>query len=117
MTISADLLPMLVISLRHFAHIIRTDARSFGTYHFTNEGETTWFQFARAIYDLGRKEGLIRRQCKVLPITTDRYPTRAARPKYSVLSKAKIVRTFDVAVPTWQDALMRFFVELREATQ
>ena len=53
-------------------------------------------------------------QCEVRPITTDRYPTKAPRPKYSVLSKAKIKQTFGMAIPTWQDGLKRFFAELKE---
>jgi dTDP-4-dehydrorhamnose reductase len=94
--------------------IIRADSRAYGIYHFTNEGETTWFQFARSIYELGRARGLIRRSCEVRPITTERYPTKAARPMYSVLSKAKIQRTFGIFIPAWHDGLERFFDELEE---
>jgi len=92
--------------------IISADSRAFGIYHYTNEGETTWFQFAHSIYELGRARGRIGRSCEVRPITTDRYPTMAARPKYSVLSKAKIKQTFGIAIPAWQDGLGRFFDEL-----
>ena len=94
--------------------IISMDSRSFGIYHYTNEGETTWFEFAREIYKLGRESGRIQRQCEVRPITTDRYPTKAPRPMYSVLSKAKIKQTFGMAIPTWKDGLKRFFAELEE---
>jgi dTDP-4-dehydrorhamnose reductase len=94
--------------------IVVANSSCYGIYHYTNEGETTWFQFARKIYELGTSYGQIRRSCEVRPITTNRYPTKSARPKYSVLSKAKISRTFAVVVPTWQDGLERFFRELKE---
>ncbi len=92
--------------------IIDADSRAYGIYHYANEGETTWYQFARAIYEVGRTHGRITHACELRPITTDRYPTRAVRPMYSVLSKAKIKQTFGISVPIWQDALERFFAEL-----
>ena len=98
--------------------IIRSDTRAYGVYHYTNRGETTWFQFACRIHELGRARGLIRHGCEVRPTTTDRYPARATRPKYSVLATAKIVKTFGIVIPSWQDALERYFTELgkREST-
>ncbi len=47
-------------------------------------------------------------------ISTERYPAKAMRPKYSVLSKSKIRQTFVISIPTWQDALERFYLELEE---
>jgi dTDP-4-dehydrorhamnose reductase len=94
--------------------IISADSRAYGIYHYANEGETTWFQFARSIYELGRASGRIGRSCEVRPITTDRYPRKAARPKYSVLSKDKIKQTLGIAIPDWQDGLERFFGEIEE---
>jgi dTDP-4-dehydrorhamnose reductase len=92
--------------------IINSDSRAYGTYHYTNEGKTTWYQFARMIYQLGRARAHISRSCEVRPISTDRYPTKAIRPKYSVLSKSKIIKTFGISIPIWQDALERFYSEL-----
>jgi len=92
--------------------IISTDARAYGIYHYTNEGETTWFHFARRIYELGRASARIRHVCKVRPITTDLYPTKAVRPRYSVLSKKKIAKVFGIVIPSWQDGLERYFAEL-----
>jgi dTDP-4-dehydrorhamnose reductase len=94
--------------------IITDDSHAYGIYHYTNEGETTWFQFARAIYDFGKASGRVKNTCDVTPTTTDRYPTKAVRPRYSVLSKQKIRETFGVSIPTWQDGLERFFRELDE---
>ena len=94
--------------------LIARDSHAFGTFHYTNEGETSWYEFARAIYETGRSEGRIARSCNVRPISTDQYSTKTARPKYSVLSKEKIKKTLGISVPSWQDGLERFFAELKE---
>jgi dTDP-4-dehydrorhamnose reductase len=99
---------------RAICEIIQKDSREFGTYHFTNEGETSWFEFARSIYEIGRSTGKIAKACTVVPVSSDGYPTKTVRPKYSVLSKAKFRRTFKVVIPTWRDGLERFFRELGE---
>lgn len=75
-------------------------------YHFTNEGVCSWYDFARAIMEMS---GL---SCEVLPIESKDYPTKAARPFYSVLNKAKIKRDFGVPVPHWRDALARCLKKL-----
>jgi len=76
---------------------IKTGAHE--VYHFTNEGETSWFEFAKFIM---AESGL---PCKVNPITTAEYPTKAPRPAYSVLDKSKIKQTFDIAIRHWKDAV------------
>ncbi len=68
-------------------------------FHFTNEGQCSWFDFSAAIMTYA---GL---NCKVNPLTTDQYPTPAARPAYSVLSKSKIRDTFGVDTPWWSSSL------------
>jgi len=91
--------------------IVRTPNAKAGIYHFTDEGEITWFEFAKAIYAQGRACGLIEHECEVRPLTTAEYPTKAKRPAYSVLSKEKIRTTFGVQVPEWRDSLGRFLEE------
>jgi dTDP-4-dehydrorhamnose reductase len=66
----------------------------------TAAGETTWYDFAKAIF--ARAPGAAP---KVLPITTAEYPTPAARPAYSVLSNNKFARSFSFALPDWQQQL------------
>lgn len=75
-------------------------------YHFSNEGVTSWYDFACAIMEMS---GL---PCTVRPIESVEYPTRAARPAYSVLNKAKIKRDFGLAIPHWREALKRCLSEL-----
>ncbi|MGX9245773.1 dTDP-4-dehydrorhamnose reductase [Sphingobacterium multivorum] len=70
-----------------------------GIYHFSNEGEISWYDFAVAIRDLKSLS------CKINLIPTTQYPTPARRPHYSLLDKSKIKNTFSIAVPSWKDSL------------
>jgi dTDP-4-dehydrorhamnose reductase len=72
-----------------------------GIYHYSNEGVTTWYDFTQKIVALA---GL---NCVVKPIPTSDYPTKAARPMYSVLDKSKIKNTFGIVVPSWEDSLKK----------
>jgi dTDP-4-dehydrorhamnose reductase len=83
-----------------------------GIYHFTDEGDISWYNFAVKIYEKGKKLGILERNCSIVPLTTDQYPTKTRRPKYSVLSKEKIHREFSVAVPTWDESLGAFMDEI-----
>jgi dTDP-4-dehydrorhamnose reductase len=68
-------------------------------YHFSNEGVCSWYDFAKAIFELSDIA------CNVKPIETKDYPTPAKRPHYSLLNKAKIKKTFDITIPYWRDSL------------
>ncbi len=70
-----------------------------GIYHYSNEGVCSWYDFTVKILSLA---GLA---CRVLPIETKDYPTPAVRPAFSVLNKAKIKETYQVAVPHWEESL------------
>ncbi|MDR0295735.1 MAG: dTDP-4-dehydrorhamnose reductase [Prevotellaceae bacterium] len=77
-----------------------------GIYHYSNEGECSWFDFAQRIMALGQ------RPCLVHPINSNQYPTKAARPAYSVLSKEKIKTSYGLHIPTWDEALVRCFQKI-----
>lgn len=62
----------------------------YGLYHYTNEGNISWYDFANSIYKIGKEYNVINNDCKINPCTTEEYPTKAKRPKYSVLSVEKI---------------------------
>ena len=74
-----------------------------GVYHLINDGAATWCEFAREIVRLAGIEAV------VTPCTSDEYPTRALRPRYSALDNAKISAAFG-CLPPWQEALERYLV-------
>jgi dTDP-4-dehydrorhamnose reductase len=80
-------------------HIMKADKQAYGIYHFSNEGVTSWYDFAKAIFDIS---GMATR---ILPIPGTEYPTKAARPAFSVMDKTKIKNTFNLEIPYWRDSL------------
>ena len=72
----------------------------YGTYHYSNEGACSWYDFA---VEIAKQSAL--RDCKITPCTTADYPTKAVRPRYSVLDTSKFVTTFGIAIPEWQSSL------------
>ncbi|MCL2270085.1 MAG: dTDP-4-dehydrorhamnose reductase [Treponema sp.] len=79
-----------------------------GIYHYTNEGNITWFDFAREIYRQGREQGRITKDCVVRPCTSADYPARVTRPAYSVLDKSKIKAALGITIPAWDTSLKEF---------
>jgi dTDP-4-dehydrorhamnose reductase len=80
----------------------------YGIYHFTDEGNITWFDFAREIHARGRALGLLTRDCAVNPCTSAEFPAKVTRPAYSVLDKTKIKTALKIAVPAWDKSLGEF---------
>ncbi len=70
-----------------------------GLYHLTSTGETTWFGFATAIIDHGPT------QPSIEPVGTDAFPRPAHRPRNSRLDLTKTTETFELDLPSWQEAL------------
>jgi dTDP-4-dehydrorhamnose reductase len=68
-------------------------------YHYSNMGEISWYEFAKEIFELADI------QCSVSPITTEQYPTPATRPKNTLMNKDKIVETFSVNIPNWEEPI------------
>jgi dTDP-4-dehydrorhamnose reductase len=69
------------------------------TYHFSNEGVCSWYDFAKEIMLLGDLH------CKIKPISTIAFPTPANRPYYSLLDKSKINEVFKFEIPYWKNSL------------
>ena len=92
-----------------------------GTYHMTAAGETNWCEFANAILEEASHAdksaawiakatgGLPLIAQRIIPIRSEEYPTPARRPAYSVLSNARLARTFDVRLPDWRTQLQLLF--------
>ena len=86
------------------------ETEKYGYYHATNEGGyISWYDFTVEIY---KQAGL---STKVLPVTTKEYGlSKAARPFNSRLDKTKLIESGFMPLPTWQDALSRYLVEIGE---
>lgn len=77
-------------------------------YHYSNEGVCSWYDFAKEIMRMAKRE------CAINPIETKEYPTPASRPHYSLLNKAKIKRDFGVFIPYYKDSLDECLKKLGE---
>ncbi len=92
--------------------IVSTESTAYGTYHFSGEGECSWYAFAREIYRLGLEMRILASECEILPCSSAEFPTPARRPRYSLLSKEKVKREFGIEIPDWKDSLADFFATL-----
>jgi dTDP-4-dehydrorhamnose reductase len=79
--------------------ILISESKNYGIYHFCNEGNTSWFEFAKKIFELNS----VKIDLKAIP--TSEYPTLALRPKYSVLDTSKIKKEFNINIKSWENAL------------
>ena len=68
-------------------------------YHYANEGTASWFDFAKAIMEMGGKE------CRVKAIFTSEYPAKASRPAYSIFDLSLIKKEIQIPIPYWRDSL------------
>jgi dTDP-4-dehydrorhamnose reductase len=80
----------------------------YGVYHYSSEGNITWFDFASEIYRHGRRLGLIKKDCAVNPCSSAEYPARVKRPVYSVLDKTKFRAALGMDIPSWDESLVKF---------
>ena len=89
------------------ADMIQTD--KYGVYHATNEGFVSWADFAREIFKRANVDVVVH------DVTTEEYNAKALRPKNSRLNKSKLVENGFNKLPSWQDALDRFLIELKNS--
>lgn len=97
------------------AHIVarildNSSCVSWGTYHFANRGQTTWFGFALEIFRLLHQKGI--KSPVLKSIQTSEFPSEVQRPKYSVLDTTKIEQAFGVSMPNWQVSLGKCLASL-----
>ena len=91
------------------AHIINTRTFECGTYHYSNEGVCSWYDFAKEIASIAQHN-----QCEIMPCRSGEFPTKVIRPSYSVLDKSKIKEVFGVKVPYWRDSLVKCINNLKK---
>jgi dTDP-4-dehydrorhamnose reductase len=72
----------------------------YGTYHFSNEGACSWYDFAKKIFNINNIN------IDLQPLSTSGYPTPAKRPIYSVLDKTKIKAVFGIQIKRWEESLI-----------
>jgi dTDP-4-dehydrorhamnose reductase len=96
-TNAVDLAEVLI----HIVKSQKSKVKSFGIYNFSNEGECSWCDFAKEIFN---QKGII---IDLKGIPTSAYPTPAKRPKYSVLDKTKITTTFEISIKNWKESLKK----------
>ncbi len=88
---------------------------AYGIYHYSNEGECSWFDFASEIVAQLRTNQVVKVE-QLLPIPTEGYPLPAERPKYSVVSKDKIKQATGLEIPAWQESL-KAYLKLRNSKE
>jgi len=71
-----------------------------GLFHYSNEGEISWFEFARSIREFYKLD------CEIIGVSSDEFKTLAKRPKYSLLDKSKIKKTFNLEIPNYKQSLI-----------
>jgi dTDP-4-dehydrorhamnose reductase len=81
--------------------IIASGSDEYGVYHYSNEGVTSWYDFAKAVFDISQTTVTLN------PVKTSEYVTKAVRPAYSVMDKTKIKSTFGIQIPYWRDSLSK----------
>lgn len=81
---------------------------SSGIYHYTDEGVCSWYDLAREVNDM------LGHYCYVRPCRTEDYPTKAARPHYSVLDKSKVRSVFGIEIPHWRESLYCCIDEMKK---
>jgi dTDP-4-dehydrorhamnose reductase len=83
-----------------------------GTYHATNSGEATWYEFARALVELcGESPSL------VVPVTSEEFQTKAKRPMYSVLDHSTWSNVGLKEMRDWREALEEIYPEIHRAVE
>ena len=70
-------------------------------FHYSNEGVCSWYDFAKAIFDIKSID------IEVNAIESTEYPTAAERPFYSVLNKERIKEVFQIEIPFWKDSIIK----------
>lgn len=83
-----------------------------GTYHWTDAGVASWYDFAIAIQELGLEKGLLNKAIPVLPIPTSAYPTPAKRPAFSVIDKTSAEEASGLNTTHWRKQLSSMMDEL-----
>ena len=105
--ISPNWCPMVAEAVEHVVTRIRNTGKAeWGIYHLTGMGCTTWYEFARLIFE---KTARLWGKPLIVPqaVSSDEYDAAAKRPAYSIMHSEKFTRTFGYALPDWQTQFLQ----------
>jgi len=91
-----------ILKIAISCHAELVSASNYGIYNFSNEGQCSWFDFAKKIFEINQVK------IDITPIPTTQFPTPAERPKYSVLNKTKIKTVFGIDIKPWEQSIERY---------
>lgn len=83
-----------------------------GLYHCVAGGETSWYAYARFVFEQAREKGVELKLREVLPIATSEYPTPATRPLNSRLDTRRLCENFGLSIPDWRVGVARMLAEI-----
>ena len=106
-TNAVDLAEALITMLIKTYKLQPTTYNLFGIYNFSNEGQCSWYDFAKKIFELNKIS------INLLPIPSTSFPTPAKRPAYSVLDKSKIKTAFGIDIKGWEESLKTVVLSLQ----
>ena len=97
--------PDLAAAIHEIVHL---NSAAYGFYNFTNEGKISWHAFAFEIYRIAQEKKLLTKEILIQRTVTEVYPTKAQRPRNSLLSKEKIIKIFNISPRNWEAGLKEF---------
>jgi dTDP-4-dehydrorhamnose reductase len=104
----------LAVALTQLIKIGGDAPSSFGTYHYTNSGVASWYDFALTIFAEAEMFGFPLNIERVVPITSAEYPTPAQRPSYSVLAGERLASLLGHPAPHWRRGLQQMLREMQK---
>ncbi|MET4577857.1 dTDP-4-dehydrorhamnose reductase [Ottowia thiooxydans] len=98
----------------HAIRHLRSRPSDAGTYHLAASGFTTWFSYAKHVFDTARSVAPSRELAvkDIVPVATEAFPLPAPRPRNSRLNTQRLQSTFDLVLPPWQQGLERMLAEI-----
>lgn len=97
------------------SRLIKENSNCFGLYHFSGEGRISWYDFARSIYDLAQKTGLVEKDLVINAVDSTCYPAKARRPKNSYMNKNKLFKAFGFKPNDWKVTLEIYMRQIFES--
>lgn len=98
---------------KNIISLLKEENTRYGTYHYSDEGTISWYDFANKIQELAFKNGFTKKKIPIHPIPAERYPLPAKRPLNSAFDKAKVKSELNFTMNKWEDNLEAYFQELK----